>query len=153
MPREPRVRGSRELQGSVRGVGVILHEHPADLYDRVGVGSDTEVDGVGSALARKMDTVGRITKITAPAELVVGRQGVISTGSRTAPDETVAQRKASPMRPEFGFMTKDGEEVRASHNDLVEIIANIVAPVSLLKSVEIVPRRAVALMLLYWRHG
>jgi hypothetical protein len=131
-------------------VGVILHEHPADLYDRVGVGSDAEVDGVGSALARKMDTVGRVTKITASAELVVGRQGVISTGSRTTPDETVAQRKAAPVRPEFGFMTYDREEIWASHDDLVETIAHIVAPVALLKSVEIV---RLLLPCYIWRHG
>lgn len=74
--------GSRELQGSVVAMRVVLDAHPADLHDTIAIAADAEVHSIGGPVLRKVRTVGGVAEIAALPEFLVGRRyALVSRGS------------------------------------------------------------------------
>jgi hypothetical protein len=103
---------SRKLQGSVRGVSVILHQQPADLHYAIDVTADAEVYGIGRTILREMRTVAGVAEIAALAELRVGKSNAFMPRSRASAGETITEREAAAMRPELCVTTNGREKIR-----------------------------------------
>lgn len=110
--------GSRELQGSMIGVSVVLHDQPADLHEVVAVTANRKVDGIGHAILRQVWAIAGITEVAALAEFLVGRRDAFVSGGRAVPGKTIAQRKAPAMRPQLGFVPDGRKEVGTGQRTL-----------------------------------
>ncbi len=103
---------SRELQRSVIAMRVVFDAHPADLDHAFAVTADAEVNRVGGPILRQVRAMAGVTEITAVPEFLVGRCDALVAGSGAMPGETVAERKASAMRPHLGIVPNRRKEIR-----------------------------------------
>ena len=133
MPDSPALR-SRELQGSVIGVGVIFHDEPADLHEVVAVAANREMHGIGRTILWQMRAILGVAEIAALSEFLVRRRDSLMSRRGTVPGKTVAERETPAMRPQFGLVPDGRKEVGTGHEPSQELgLRLIVTWVGLLK--------------------
>ncbi len=113
MPLAPADRSS-ELQRSVVAMRVIFDANPAHLHDAIVIAADTEVHSIGRTVLRKMRAVAGVAEIAALPEFLVGRCYALVSRGGAVPGETIAEREASAMRPQFGIVSNRRKEIRTS---------------------------------------
>lgn len=113
--------GPCELQGSVIGMCVVFHHEPADLHEIVAITSNTEVNGIGRAVLRQVRAIAGVTEITVLSEFLVrGRDSFVSRRCAIS-GKAIAEREASTMRPQFGFVPNGRKEIRTGQEPSLEL--------------------------------
>lgn len=110
-----------ELQGAVIGTGVVLHQHPADLDDALAVATNTEVHGIGCSILRQVRASARISEIAALTKFLVRRNDALMTGRGAVSGKTIAQRKATTMRPQLCIVPNGRKEVGTGQGTLARL--------------------------------
>jgi hypothetical protein len=90
---------------------MVLHHNPANLDNAFLVTTDAEVHSIRRAILRQVRAVAGVTKVAALSEFPFRRRHAFIAGRGAVTGKAIAQRKATPVRPQFGIMSNGRKEV------------------------------------------